>query len=745
MSEVAHSSPYKEPSDGQGETTASWEKAGTTPHAETTAGPSRSPSDGRGDAAICCRSAGRKRPGHAARQGPRNPAPCLQEHDEQLRVQLAKEALAISPDCADAYVLLAEHAHSRKEALALYEQGMAAGERALGAEAFQQDVGHFWGILETRPYLRARLGLAHALWTAGRRDEAVQHLQDMLRLNPNDNQGVRYTLAGFLLFLDRDDDLARLFQQYPEETSTAWAYTQALLAFRHQGDTPDAQRLLKEARKTNKHVPAYLLGEKFPPTEQPGHYSPGDESEALNYIGSFLAAWKSTPGAIAWLRANVKKPKESPQARGPLGFIKKWLNKNLPQEFDVWQADFRQMPKWIRVAGQPVRPWTVLVTSYTNDLVLAHRMAEETPSAALLWDTLAQAMQHPAAGEPHRPSEIQVRPDERWESLRRHLEEIGVGLDAGTELDPLGEVFKEMCIQVCGRPKPGLLDMPGVTAEQVASFYEAAALFFQQAPWKKVGYESVIKVQCDKFQSGPWYAILMGQSGLTTGLTLYEDMETLRRMWAGGGDEHHTRQAVGTSVTFGEEWEIAMADFEAAKKYRWQVARPDAYPAVIHKERGLSLRPPLAWELELVEACLRTIPEFVARHQQDGPAREEFTVPVASGQLRLVLSWVVEINREPQEESNRVDDYLLDAVHKQWENILTAYRQFGEQKPIVLFDLQEQRIYVYPYEDFKSEMAPNSQVSLTEQYEKALRENKFVVFVRDNEQQRLVSFSMDYD
>lgn len=62
----------------------------------------------------------------------------------------------------------------------------------------QRDVGHFWGLLETRPYLRTRLGLAHALWTAGRRAEAVQHLQDMLRLNPNDNQGVRYTLARLL-------------------------------------------------------------------------------------------------------------------------------------------------------------------------------------------------------------------------------------------------------------------------------------------------------------------------------------------------------------------------------------------------------------------------------------------------------------------------------------------------------------------------------------------------------------------
>jgi hypothetical protein len=124
----------------------------------------------------------------------------------------------------------------------------------------------------------------------------------MLRLNPGDNQGVRYTLAGFLLFLDRDDDLARLLQQYPDEGSVAWAYTKALLAFRQHGDKSEAQKLLKQARKTNKHVPAYLLGEKFPSAEQPAYYSPGDENEALEYVGSFLSGWKSTPGAIAWLR-----------------------------------------------------------------------------------------------------------------------------------------------------------------------------------------------------------------------------------------------------------------------------------------------------------------------------------------------------------------------------------------------------------------------------------------------------------
>jgi hypothetical protein len=52
------------------------------------------------------------------------------------------------------------------------------------------------------------------------------------------------------------------------------------------------------------------------------------------------------------------------------------------------------------------------------------------------------------------------------------------------------------------------------------------------------------------------------------------------------------------------------------------------------------LRPPLAWELDLLEGCLRAVPEFLDRHPQDDPATEEITVPVASRELRLVLSWV---------------------------------------------------------------------------------------------------------
>lgn len=87
-------------------------------------------------------------------------------------------------------------------------------------------------------------------------------------------------------------------------------------------------------------------------------------------------------------------------------------------------------------------------------------------------------------------------------------------------------------------------------------------------------------------------------------------------------------------------------------------------------------------------------------------------------------------------------DYLLDAIHQQWCNILKIYKVYEEDRPIVLFDIQEQRIYVYPFVGFRDEMNEPSQLSLTEQYEKANKENKFVVFVRDNDRKRLVSYSM---
>lgn len=94
--------------------------------------------------------------------------------------------------------------------------------------------------------------------------------------------------------------------------------------------------------------------------------------------------------------------------------------------------------------------------------------------------------------------------------------------------------------------------------------------------------------------------------------------------------------------------------------------------------------------------------------------------------------------------AEHTDDPLFDAMAEHWEHIVEGYLQFEDGKPVMLYDIQEQRIYAFQYEGFKSEMSAKSQASLTEQYERAVAAGQIVVFVRDNEARRLVSYSMDY-
>jgi tetratricopeptide (TPR) repeat protein len=226
------------------------------------------------------------------------------------RIALAEKALAISPLCADAYVLLAEHAkRGSDQELDLWRRGVEAGEKALGEAGFEEYAGEFWGFLETRPYMRARFGLAQALWARGVRGEAIDHLRELLRLNPNDNQGARYVLAARLAEVERDNDLAVLLKTYPDDGACAWSWTAALASFRGTGDSKKSRTLLAAALADNAHVPAYLLGEQPLPKSLPPYISFGGEDEAIYYAVDFRAGWVNTAGAIDWLRTQAPEPK----------------------------------------------------------------------------------------------------------------------------------------------------------------------------------------------------------------------------------------------------------------------------------------------------------------------------------------------------------------------------------------------------------------------------------------------------
>jgi tetratricopeptide (TPR) repeat protein len=224
--------------------------------------------------------------------------------DDEQAERLCRAALAIYPDCVDPLCMLAGMKRMRMyEYVEAMRMAVEAGRRDVGAKCLKEHRGMFWGILETRPLMRAMELLAGGLleWgTPERVDEAITVMEEMLDLNPNDNQGIRDPLAGAYLARKRYADAARRFERYPADWLATPAWAKVLLAHATEGDER-AKLLLAEARKRNRYVEAYLTGRKRRPRSEPSMYSPGDQDEAVVCVAALWSAWKAHPKSRKWL------------------------------------------------------------------------------------------------------------------------------------------------------------------------------------------------------------------------------------------------------------------------------------------------------------------------------------------------------------------------------------------------------------------------------------------------------------
>jgi hypothetical protein len=71
------------------------------------------------------------------------------------------------------------------------------------------------------------------------------------------------------------------------------------------------------------------------------------------------------------------------------------------------------------------------------------------------------------------------------------------------------------------------------------------------------------------------------------------------------------------------------------------------------------------------------------------------------------------------------------------------YELLADKRPVMLYDVQEQRIYAYPYQEFTNGLNPRSQALLKAQYQRAVANRHIVVFVRDQEKEKLLSYTVD--
>ena len=91
-------------------------------------------------------------------------------------------------------------------------------------------------------------------------------------------------------------------------------------------------------------------------------------------------------------------------------------------------------------------------------------------------------------------------------------------------------------------------------------------------------------------------------------------------------------------------------------------------------------------------------------------------------------------------------EYYLDVIDDAWPTIMRAYNDFKEKQPVILFDVEDKKIYAYPYEDLKNEFkSTEEKTNFKEQYESAISSGKFILLVKDNKNEKLVAMTLDIE
>jgi len=126
----------------------------------------------------------------------------LRALDLESAARSAQQALDLNPKAIDAMVILA-----RTQIILPERERLLRKAAEIGREQFSDEIDrapnddfHFWGQIETRPFMRALHTLSLHLFRTGsnaQKQEAVEIWELLYRICPNDNLGVRFLLHDF--------------------------------------------------------------------------------------------------------------------------------------------------------------------------------------------------------------------------------------------------------------------------------------------------------------------------------------------------------------------------------------------------------------------------------------------------------------------------------------------------------------------------------------------------------------------
>ena len=305
----------------------------------------------------------------------------------------------------------------------------------------------------------------------------------------------------------------------------------------------------------------------------------------------------------------------------------------------VWQVDLTPIPVLIETSPA-ARPAAVLVVE--GDLVLEVEAIATPPSEVEeVAAELERVVARTAARTGRWPASLHVRDPDIARALSVLLAPRGVQVEASARLDELDAAAASLREHV-GVPSDLSASSPetwrgwGLPDPLVAEVFRAAADYWRAAPWRFLDGDQPLLVE--KGTARPWTCSIMGNMGEQFGLVLYAEHKDFFLTLSGGAA---LEQLTGPllALSFEPASEIPPRMRREIIAARWEVAGPQAYPALIAMATPGGGLPRAAAE-DLVR-ILRAIPAFMKVHgaaldpDRTTDAVLEWTAPDTGVRIRL--------------------------------------------------------------------------------------------------------------
>ncbi len=132
--------------------------------------------------------------------------------------------------------------------------------KKLKKEGYFDDMGYFYTIYETRPYMRLRYAYMRHLSKMGKLSLAVGEAEEIIKLNINDNMGVRYWLMKLYAILENLESAENLYGRYSDDGSVHFLLPLSILYYKFD-QMKKAQKYLELAYQNNNYLIDFLRGD----------------------------------------------------------------------------------------------------------------------------------------------------------------------------------------------------------------------------------------------------------------------------------------------------------------------------------------------------------------------------------------------------------------------------------------------------------------------------------------------------